>query len=115
MAFFESGTFSWTSHFSTPEEDLEVRDIMNSLPINEVEKGCKGRRGGVDCEVVSDLWATGTQNFILQVKFVDGVCWVIKSSIPSRTSQSTYSDPEPYRYEPFVRYKRETDAMNFLR
>ena len=115
MSTFEYDTFSWTSWVSSPEDETEVRDIMRSLPINSIVEGCKQRRNGIECEIVPDRWASGSQNFVLQLRFVDGVRWVIKTTRPSHDSQSTYSNPEPYLYEPFLRYMREVDAMKFLR
>ena len=132
MADPTSGTFSWSSWNASDEAKKEVREILYSLPYGEILAECSLLRNDIDCIITPDLWAKGNQNLVFEVVFDDGVRWVLKTTLPPSSSEVTSTqedhqlesamenlsmadDTSPYRYEPFLRYRREHDAMKFLR
>ena len=132
MADPTSGTFSWSSWWASDEEKEEVQEILHSLPLGHILAGCSNLRNNINCTIDPDLWARGSQNLVLELVFDDGVRWVLKTTYPPPGSEVTSAqedhrlesamenlsmahDINPYKYEPVMRYKRERDAMNFLR
>lgn len=94
----ESQTTSWTSHNASKFQELRALEIIDALDKQEILKACVEKRDNpqLTC-TLPRRYAMGTRNLVLEVRFGDGVRWVIKVhmlSLESPCGSINGRDPE---------------------
>lgn len=104
---------SWTSYQSEDDEkECRFQTIMKSFDQKVLPQAskevCENSDIDIDC-AIQPHWSMGTRNLILEAKFSDGVCWILKIYMLDASDQ-TLNGGKVYKT-----FQREFAAMEFIR